>query len=56
MAGTMVNGINVDALQETVEAVKKDPGIAEFKFRVKNSWQDGTRSQATIQGFYGAKE
>ncbi len=56
MAGKIVNGVNVDALTETIEAIKKDPEIAAFKFRVKNKWQNGTQNHATIQGFYGAKE
>jgi uncharacterized OsmC-like protein len=56
MAEKIVNGVNVDALMETVGAVKDDPSIADFKFRVKNTWVKGTKNHATIQSFYGAKE
>lgn len=56
MAESILNGVNVDALAQTIEAVQKDPQIGEFKFRVRNTWQDGTLNRATVKGFYGAKE
>jgi len=50
----VVNGVNVDQLLNTIELIKEKPEIAQFKFRAKNSWIDGTHNQATIKEFYGA--
>ncbi len=50
----MVNGINVDQMFQTIELVKEKPEIAQFKFRVRNKWVDGTHNRATVKGFYGA--
>jgi uncharacterized OsmC-like protein len=50
----MVNGTNVEQLFSTIEQVKATPKIAQFKFRARNTWVDGTHNQATIKDFYGA--
>ncbi len=50
----MVNGINVDQLFQTIEIIKGKPEIAQFKFRAKNTWIDGTHNRATVKDFYGA--
>ena len=50
----MVNGVNVEQLFNTIDQVKANPKIAQFKFRAKNTWVDGTHNQATIKDFYGA--
>ena len=49
-----LNGINVDQLISTIDQVKENPQIAQFKFPVKNTWVDGTHNRATIKDFYGA--
>ena len=49
-----VNGLNVQALFKTIDAVKEEPDIAKFKFRVTNKWVSGTHCRATIKDFYGA--
>jgi hypothetical protein len=49
-----VNGINVDQLYRTIEQIKRDPEIAQFKFRAMNTWIDGTHNGATVKDFYGA--
>ena len=54
--GKKVNGIDVDQLMGTIEAVKKDPEIASFKFRATNQWIGGTNNRATIKEFFGARE
>ena len=51
-----VNGVNVDALFGTIDAIKETPAIAEFKFRVNNKWVNGGHNRTTIKEFYGAKE
>jgi uncharacterized OsmC-like protein len=54
MATTTVNGVNVSALKETLNALKDKPELGTFRFRASNTWVAGTHNQACIQGFYGA--
>lgn len=49
------NGVNVNALFDTIEKVKNDHELAKFKFRACNHWLEGGHNQSTIQGFYGCK-
>jgi uncharacterized OsmC-like protein len=48
------NGIDTAQVYGTLDAVKEQPELARFEFRVRNHWIDGTHSRSTIQGFYGA--
>lgn len=50
------NGINLDQLQATVEAVTADPEVARFEFRAETRWVLGGRSETQIQSFYGARQ
>lgn len=50
----LVNGVNVDELFKTINAIKEKPDIAKFKFRATNKWIMGTHNRATIKSFYGA--
>jgi uncharacterized OsmC-like protein len=52
--GKKVNGVNVDQLLSTIEQIKGNPEIAQFKFRATNTWIDGTHNRATVKDFYGA--
>jgi len=36
------NGIDVDQLVGTIEAIKDQPDLAMFTFRASSSWEDGT--------------
>ncbi len=56
MTITISNGVDTGALFATVDAVKRDPGIAKFRFRATNTWVDGTHSMSTIHGYHGAKQ
>jgi len=47
------NGVNVDQLVETIEAVQENPNLAEFEFRAKNNWIDGGHCVSSIKSFYG---
>lgn len=49
-----VNGVNVDQLVETINAIKNQPELAKFKFRATNQWIEGGHSQTKIKSFYGA--
>lgn len=51
---TVLNGVNVEQLVGTINAVKANPGLARFKFRATSDWIDGGHSKTKIQGFYGA--
>jgi uncharacterized OsmC-like protein len=51
---TQLNGVNVDQLVGTVNAIKENPDLARFKFRAENAWINGGHSRTRIQGFYGA--
>lgn len=50
------NGVDVSALFATIEAVKQDPAIAEFRFRARNRWLGGDANRTTVSAFYGAKQ
>lgn len=52
----MVNGVDVDRLFDTIEAIKGAPDIAKFNFRIRNRWIVGGHNRTTIADFYGAKE
>lgn len=51
---TLVNGVDVEQLVATVNAIKQNPDLARFQFRAHNEWIGGGHSQTSIQGFYGA--
>lgn len=50
---TVLNGVNVTRLGQTIEAIRQNPGLANFKFRARNQWDLGTHTVATISDFYG---
>ena len=52
---SVVNGVDVDALFGTINAVKAAPVIAKFKFRAANQWMDGGHNRTTIKNFYGTQ-
>jgi len=51
---TIVNGVDLDRLSGTIDAVTADPALARFQFRARNHWIDGGYSRTTIKDFYGA--
>lgn len=50
----MINGVDVERLTGTVNAVKNKPAIARFQFRATNNWLTGGHNRTNIKGFYGA--
>jgi uncharacterized OsmC-like protein len=52
----IVNGVNVDAVNSTVEAIKGKPDIAKFKFHLHNNWINGGYNRSTVDSFYGANQ
>lgn len=51
---TLVNGVDVEKLVSTVNAVAENTQLADFRFRAHTEWQGGARSRTTIDRFYGA--
>ena len=49
-----VNGIDLDILQTTIQAVVNEPELAQCQFRASNKWNGGSQNTTTISGFYGA--
>ena len=50
------NGVNVDQLMATVEAVQTNPELAKFEFRAKTNWIDGGHCVTSAKSFYGVGE
>lgn len=50
---TVINGIDIRQLSDTIEAVKNNPELAAFRFRLNNEWIRGGHNQSLIRGFYG---
>lgn len=51
-----INGINLNVLKETVQAIQGDPDLGKCRFRARNTWIDANHNCTTISGFYGAKQ
>lgn len=51
-----INGLNLDALDETVVALRERPEAGQFRFRVENTWLGGGHTRTRIHRFYGACE
>lgn len=47
------NGVNLEQLVATVNAIQQNPDLARFQFRARNEWIEGGYSRTSIQGFYG---
>jgi uncharacterized OsmC-like protein len=50
----IVNGVDVDVLGGTVEAIKENSELAKCKFRLRNTWLQGGHNRSTVGDFYGA--
>jgi uncharacterized OsmC-like protein len=49
-----LNGVDREKLFGTIEAVKADPSLAKFQFRLSNRWVHGGENRSCIDGFHGA--
>ena len=49
-----VNGVNVEKLFQTIDAIKDNPKVAQFNFRAQNKWVAGTENRTTVTDYYGA--
>jgi len=50
----IINGINAEQLLQTIDLVKENPALAQFKFRTQSTWINGTHNRAMVKDFYGA--
>lgn len=53
-AQQVVNGLNVEQMVSTVNAINETPDLATFRFRASNRWISGARNRSTIKELYGA--
>jgi uncharacterized OsmC-like protein len=56
MTTRQVNGIDVETLMGTVNAIKNEPELGASKFRASNKWMGGSQNRSCVTGFYGAKQ
>lgn len=49
-----LNGLDLEAMSGTVQAIQNDPSLAQFEFRARNRWVDGGENRSRIKDFYGA--
>jgi uncharacterized OsmC-like protein len=50
MTSSIRNGINVMALQDTIDAVRANPAAARTQWAVNSRWAGGTRSDHEVEG------
>jgi uncharacterized OsmC-like protein len=55
-AHTRINGVDIETLAATVNAIKEDPGLGASRFRASNTWISGNHNRSTVTGFYGARQ
>jgi uncharacterized OsmC-like protein len=48
------NGLNLEQMTQTVEALRRNPALAHFEFRARNTWISGGENRSAIRDFYGA--
>ncbi len=50
------NGVNVTEMMDTIEAVRMNPAMAKFNFRLRNKWMGGEKNRSTMKEFTGAMQ
>ena len=53
---SIINGVNVDNLFSTIDAIKATPAVAKFNFRIHNQWQGSSQNCSTVDRFRGAMQ
>jgi uncharacterized OsmC-like protein len=51
---TVRNGVDTATMFATLDAIKAQPEIAQFRFRASNTWLGGSHNRSAIKGFYAA--
>lgn len=52
----MINGVDQNAIFDTIEAVSGDADLARFEFRIENQWLSGGLNKTTVKDFHGTKQ
>lgn len=52
----LVNGVNMDALLDTVNALQANPELGESRFHIHNKWIRGGNNHTTVTDFFTAGE
>ena len=47
----MINGLDLDEVDQTVDKVGRDPDCGSARFRVMTEWKGQTRSESTVESF-----
>ncbi len=50
----LVNGVNMDALGDTVNAIKERPELGDSRFHIRNKWIGGGHNHTTVTDFFSA--
>ena len=53
---TRINGVDIDTLMGTVNAIRDEPELGACRFRARNNWLGGNHNRSAVTGFYGAKQ
>jgi uncharacterized OsmC-like protein len=53
---TAVNGVDVEKLEATIEAITEDQHIGQFRFQAETEWTNALQCETTIDGFDQAGE
>jgi hypothetical protein len=48
------NGVDTNTMFATLDAIKAQPEIAQFRFRARNRWLGGAHNRSTIKDFHAA--
>jgi len=51
-----LNGVELQVLMGTVNAIRENPELGSCHFRARNAWLGGSHNRTTVTGFYGAKQ
>lgn len=52
----IVNGVDRQAIFATIDAIRADPGLAGFEFRIRNEWLGGGLNRSTVSDFHGTRQ
>ena len=51
----LVNGVNMDALEGTVNAIQENPELGESRFHIHNKWIRGGHNRSRVTDFLGQR-
>jgi uncharacterized OsmC-like protein len=55
-AANLVNGVDLEVLGGTADAIRAEPSLGACHFRASNTWVDGARNETRVSGFHGAAQ